>query len=109
MQYKSSMMVLLVSVPMMLSASGFDHSQFHKDTSNIPHPQKFFSCPKGWKMVYNIAYQRNKWHETSPIITCKPIKPLMECPEGTYFYVKGLGYGSSGYRYGEIGCATTVW
>ena len=65
------------------------------------------SCPQGWVKTYDITNNKSQWSENSPVLICKPSPSLINCPEGTFFYIGGNenAAGSAG----EIGCRTPVW
>jgi len=108
--FKKIMLIAAICGPMVVSAydvKQIDSSKLRISTEKIPRIAHIV-CPKGWRQVFNISGQRNKWSENAPVVTCKPIRPVMECPEGTHFYVKG-NESEDGYRNGEIGCHTSVW
>ena len=63
-------------------------------------------CPSGWNTVKDITNDKSKWRETTPVLTCKLARPLINCPQGTYFYITGnVNITNSG----EIGCRTSLW
>jgi len=102
--------ILVAAICSPILASAYDvkqvnSSMLHVRSSKIP--KLHIVCPKGWKQVFNVSAQPKKWSENSPVVTCKPIKPVMECPQGTYFYIKG-NENVDGYNNGEIGCHTPV-
>ena len=68
--------------------------------------QRIYSCPAGWNKVKDITNDKSKWREASPVLTCRPVRPVINCPPGTYFYITGNVNLTNN---GEIGCRTPVW
>ena len=66
-----------------------------------------YQCPNGWNKTLDITNNKSSWSENSPVLTCKPSPSLINCPEGTFFYMSGNPNvaGSAG----ELGCRTPVW
>ena len=68
--------------------------------------QRAYNCPAGWNKVKDIANDKSKWSEASPVLICKLTRPVINCPPGTYFYISG---NQNLANNGEIGCRTPVW
>jgi len=113
MKNKSKKIALLITLFVAVVSSAIESNKLKPNTKiNITREDiinmQTDICPKGWNKVFDISHIRNKWSENAPVVTCKPKETIMNCPEGTYFYIKG-NENVDGYKNGEIGCHTPVW
>jgi len=100
--------IATICIPMVLSAAEMVKVHSAAQLSRVPMKVSKISCPSGWSKVLDISSVKSKWSENSPVVTCKPNRgQVMNCPEGTYFYVKG-NENQDGYNNGAIGCHTPV-
>lgn len=100
--------VAAISLPMIINAAEMVKVNNATQLKRIPVKVSKVSCPSGWSKVLDISATKSKWSENSPVVTCKPNSgQVMDCPSGTYFYVKGNEF-QDGYSNGAIGCHTPV-
>lgn len=107
-KFAKMVVIATICIPLVLSAA--ERVKVDRDTqvSRVPTKVSKISCPNGWSKVLDISSNKSKWSENSPVVTCKPNRgQVMNCPEGTYFYVKGNEF-QDGYNNGVIGCHTPV-
>lgn len=105
---------IVLCVPVFISAD--DAMRFNRAAPAVAATKAFqaqelkryvhYQCPAGWSKVLDITNNKSKWSENSPVLICKPNASIINCPQGTYFYIGG---NPNMTATGEIGCKTTVW